>query len=77
MEVHENHDIWWSRILVSNESHHLSDNRLKELLGESITRIEWIMYFFFLNHVDGLGAQFYSSCSNTSLVYIRRIFYTQ
>ena len=49
------------RTLVSNESHHLSGNRLEELLGESITRIEWIMYFFFLNHVGGLGAQFYSS----------------
>ena len=61
MEVHENHDIWWSRTLVSNESHNLSGNRLEELLGESITRIEWIMYFFFSNHVGGLGAQFYSS----------------
>ena len=58
MEVHENHDIWWSRTLVSNESHNLSGNRLEELLGESITRNEWIM---FSNHVGGLGAQFYSS----------------
>ena len=49
------------RTLVSNESHHLSGNRLEELLGESITRIEWIMYFFFSNHVGVLGAQFYSS----------------